>query len=141
MFPIVLRTRFKYLANIQKLFDKNFLIQSEKGKRLLQLLLKRATLNFATSGTLLSLAVAINVLYVYSDYMAMFHLFQTKHEGNIFNLLTVLPFVCVFRLVTLLYFGFTVLNLGHTINHYSSLPSLHFLLSYVSKQTCYDCIN
>jgi len=57
----------------------------------------------------------------------MFHLFQTKHEGNVLNFLTVVLFVCVFRLVTLLYFGFSGLYLGHTINHYSSLPFLHFV--------------
>lgn len=88
MFPIGVRTRFKYMSNIQKLFNKEFIIQSTKGKILLQVLLRRATLTFAISGTLLTLAVAINVLYIYSDYMTMFNLFQTKYKGNVFNFLT-----------------------------------------------------
>jgi len=36
-----------------------------KGKRLLQLLLQRATLNFATSGTLLSLAIMPLMCYMF----------------------------------------------------------------------------
>lgn len=77
------------MNNVEKLFFKSFIIESAKGKILLQLLLRKSTLHFVISGVMLSLTVAINLVYVYSDYMAMFHLIQTEYKSlyYIFGLL------------------------------------------------------